>query len=102
MGFDGGHRAAARQISDMVDAIFIGPSTGSTAAVAGDWCKIRVISSKAVFASITAPGLVGSSKFTSGTSWAHGTEITCSQITAIKISSNTTNHAVIAYTRVLL
>ena len=102
MGFDGGHRAAAKQISDVVDAILIGPSTGSTAAVTGSWCRIRVISSGAVFASITAPGLTGSSKVTSGTTWGNGTVIACSHITSIKLSSKTTRHAVIAYNKVLL
>lgn len=99
---DGGDRAGYKQISRAVDATFIGPSTGSTEYTSGDWTRIQVVSSKAVFAGITAPGIANSSKITSGTSWDKGVEIGGSQITAIKLSSQTTGHAVLAYKRILL
>jgi hypothetical protein len=95
-------RDAYKQIAGCVDAILIGPSTGSTDYTSGSWSEIEVISSKAVFAGITAPGLTGSSKITSGTSWAMGARIRCSHITAIKLSSDSTGHAVIALNKVLL
>jgi hypothetical protein len=99
---DGGDRAGYKQISKAVDATLIGPSTGSTTYTSGDWSMIQVVSSKAVFAGITAPGMTNSSKISSATSWDKGVEIGCSKITAIKLSSKTTDHAVLAYNRILL
>lgn len=108
---DGGDRAGYKQISGTVDAILIGPSTGSTDVVqssdytqfaAQGWSEIEVVSSRAVFAAITAPGLINSSKVTSGTSWLQGAKIRCNKITAFKLSSQTTDHAVIAFGKVLL
>jgi len=108
---DGGDRAGYKQISGVVDAILIGPSTGSTDITQSTaypvfadngWSEIEVISSKAAFAVITAPGLIGSSKFTSGTSWSMGARIRCNSITGIKLSSDSTRHAVIAFKKVLL
>ena len=98
---DGLDRAGHKQVSGCVDAILIGPSTGSTDWTSGSWAEVEVISTKAVFAGITAPGLVGSSKITSGTSWTMGARIRCNHITAIKLSSDSTGHAVIAFNKVL-
>jgi hypothetical protein len=61
-----------------------------------------VISTKAVFAGITAPGLTGSSKITSGTTIALGAVRACNSITAIKLSSDSTGHMVLAHNKVLL
>ena len=105
---NGMDRAGYKQGAGVVDAILIGPSTGSTDGVnssdynSNGWCQIRVISSKAVFAAITAPGMTNSSKFTSGTSWNQDAIISCNQITYIKLSCKTTGHAVIAYDKILL
>ena len=107
----GGDRAGYKQISGLVDTLFIGPSTGSTDVIQSTdytnfadngWHKLVVISSGAVFASITAPGMAGSSNIDSATTWEKGAEIACNQITAFKLSSKTTNHAVMAYGKVLL
>lgn len=99
---DGLDRAGYKQVAGTVDAILIGPSTGSTDWTSGKWAEIEVISSKACFAGITAAGLSGSSKITSGTSWTRGARIRCNEITAIKLSSDSTGHAVIAFNKVLL
>jgi len=99
---DGGDRAGYKQISDVVPAVLIGPSTGSTAYTSGDWARIVVVSSGAAFAGITAPGMTNSSKITSATTWEKGAILACDKITAIKLSSDSTNHAVLAYSRVLL
>ena len=90
-----------RQISGTVQSILIGPSTGSTDWTSGAWQSVEVVSSKACFAGITAAGLTNSSKITSGTSFPLGSIIRCSLITAIKLSSDSTNHAVIAHNKVL-
>lgn len=94
------------QNSNAVDAVLIGPSTGSTAATtcayAQGWYRVEVISSGAVFAGITAPGLTGSSKITSGTTYLKNAAITCSKITSVKLSCDSTGHAVIAFTRTIL
>jgi predicted Abi (CAAX) family protease len=90
-----------RQISKTVAAVLIGPSTGSTDYTSGTWQSVEVVSSKACFAGITAGGLAGSSKITSGTSFSQGAVIRCSLITAIKLSSGSTGHMVIAHNKVL-
>jgi len=103
---DGGDRAGYKQIANVVDAILIGPSTGSTAATtaptAAGWSRIKVISSGAAFAGVTAAGLTNSSKITSATTWPKGAEFECNMITSIKLSSDSTDHAVIAFNKILL
>jgi hypothetical protein len=106
MGDGGLLRALGLQISGAVDSDLIGPSTGSTAettcpADAG-WYEVEVISSGAAFAGITAAGLVGSTRFTSATTYPLGSKIRCSRITSVKLSCDSTGHAVIAHRRVLL
>lgn len=99
---DGGDRAGYKQVSWAADAILIGPSTGSTAYTSGDWTRALVLSTGAVFAGIIAPGMAGSSRITSGTTFQHMTMLACSRITGIKLSSQTTGHMVAAYKRILL
>ena len=99
---DGGDRAGYKQIADVVPATLIGPSTGSTDYTSGDWVRVLVVSSGAAFAGITAPGMTNSSKITSATTWTKGAVFACDKITAIKLSSKSTNHAVLAFNRVLL
>ncbi len=105
---DGGDRAGYKQIANVVDAIFIGPTDGTkTTYKSSDynengWSRIKVISSGAVFNYITAPGLERSTEITSGTTWVRGAEIECNQITRIKLSTKTTGHAVIAFDKVIL
>lgn len=107
---DGGDRAGYKQMSGVVDAIFVGPSTGDTDDVQSTdytvfadtgWAEIEVISSGANFAFVTAPGLVNSSKITSATTYLKGAKIVCNQITGFKLSSDSTGHAVIARKKVL-
>jgi len=108
---DGGDRAGYKQISGVVASILIGPSTGSTAWVQSTdyaefsengWGRIIVVSSGAAFAGITAPGLRNSSKITSATTYEKNAVIECNGITAIKLSCDSTGHAVIAQAKVLL
>ena len=99
---DGGDRAGYKQISDVVPATLIGPSTGSTDWTSGEWARVLVVSSGAAFAGITAPGMTNSSNITSATTWAKGAVLSCDLITKIKLSSDSTDHAVMAYNRVLL
>lgn len=101
---DGGDRAGYKQISRVVEAVLIGPSTGSTdyTSATGEWGEIYVLSSKVNFAGVTAAGLINSSKITSATTWLHQTVFACNGITAIKISSGTSGRSVIAYKKVLL
>lgn len=107
---DGLDRAGYKQIAGVVDAILIGPSTGSTAYTQSSdytqfkqgWSELEVVSSGAAFAGITAAGLVGSSKITSGTTYLKGAKIACNRITAVKLSCDSTGHAVIARAKVLL
>jgi len=105
-GNPGLDRAGYKQISHNVEAIFVGPTTGSTAETTAltknGYACIKVISSRAVFASITAPGLTNSSKITSATSFLQNAEIECNQITAFKLSCDTTGHMVTAFNKVLL
>ncbi len=99
-------RAIGLQISGAVDSELIGPSTGSTdyttCAWAAGWYQVKVISSEAVFAGITAPGLAGASHITSATTFPQGTVFSCSRITGVKLCSKTSGRSVIAHRRVLL
>lgn len=107
---DGGIRAVGKQISGVVSAIFIGPSTGDTDDVQSTdytvfadsgWAEIEVISSGANFAFVTAPGLINSSKIDSNTTYLQGAKIICDHITGFKLSSDSTGHMVIARKKVL-
>ena len=108
MGNDGLSRAGYKQISNVVQAIFIGPSDGAkTTYKSSDynksgWAKIVVISSKAVFKAITAPGIDRSSVVTSATSYLQGAEISGNGITRIALSTQTTGHLVQAFDKILL
>ena len=99
---DGLDRAGYKQVSGCVDAILIGPSTGSTRWTSGSWAEIEVISSKAIFAGVVAPGLQNSSKITSGTTFLKGARLRCNEFTRIKLSSKSTKNAVIAFKKVIL
>jgi len=98
---DGGDRAGYKQISGCIMASLVGPSTGSTDWTSGDWADIEVISSAACFAGIVAPGLTGSSKITSATSFPMGSKIACNNITQVKLSSDSTGHCVILHNRAI-
>ena len=110
MGNDGLSRAGYKQISNVVQAIIIGPSVGADTEEVynssdynkNGWAKIRVLSSKAVFKSITAPGIDRSSVITSATSYIMGAEIEGNGITQIILSSKTSNHMVMAFDKILL
>jgi len=110
MGNGGLDRAGYKQISDVVQAVFIGPTVGADTAVTynssvynkSGWARIVVISSKAVFKSITAPGIDRSSVVTSATSYIKGAVISGNGITQIILSSNTTDHLVQAFDKILL
>ena len=99
---DGLDRAGYKQVARCVDAILIGPSAGSTAYTCGTWAMIEVVSSVAIFAGITAPGLTNAANITSGTTFLQGAIIACSKITQIKLSSDATDNMVIAFNRILL
>jgi hypothetical protein len=105
---DGGDRAGYMQISKNTQATIITSTgyplavTGDTSYTSGDWCGFEVISSGAAIAGIVAPGITGSSLITSATTYPLGTYIGGRQITAIKISTKSTGHKVMAYERVLL
>lgn len=105
-GNDGLHHAGYKQISKSVDADFIGPSTKSTAATtcptAAGWVDVEILSTDAQFAAITAPGLVGSSNITSETTFAKYWTLSCSKITAIKFTSETSGFMAICHRRVLI
>ena len=102
----GGDRAGYMQIAGMVDADFIGPSTKSTdyttCTWAHGWSKIEILSSAAIFAGVTAPGLSGSTNLTSATTFPQFWTLACSRITAIKFTSETSGFMAIAYRRILL
>ncbi len=105
---DGGDWAGYKQISNVVDALYIGPDTGATAVYSASdyndagWAKMMVVSSGAQISAITAPGLEGSSKITSKTTWEKGAVLACSQITEIKLTSKSSHGAVVMYDKVLL
>ena len=103
---DGGDRAGYKQVAGTVDVTLVGPSTGSTAVTtcpyANGWSKLTVLSSKAAIASITAAGLINSSKITSGTSLLQNAVIACSKITAVKLSCDSTGHMILLEQKVLL
>jgi len=105
---DGGDRAGYKQISHVVEALYIGPDTGATKVYQSSaynqsgWAEIRVISSGAQISAITAPGLEGSSNITSATTWEKGAILVCNQITQFKLSSDSSGGAVILYDKVIL
>jgi hypothetical protein len=90
---------AAKLITSTMATTVTTATTASTGGwgTSGRWFKLKVISSKAVFSQIIAPGIDGDTLFTSGTSFALGAEITCNKITRVNLSTKTTGHKVLAY-----
>lgn len=102
---DGLAYAGYLQVSKAVDSDLIGPSTKSTAAttcpVSAGWYEMEVLSTAAVFAGITAPGLAGSSNITSESTFAQYWKLNCSKITAVKFTSETSGFMAILHRRVV-
>jgi len=105
---DGGDRAGYKQNSRVVDALFIGADTGATEVYQSSdyntngWAEMVVVSSGAQISTITAPGLEGSTKITSETTWVTNAVLACNQITGFKLSSDSSGGAVILYDKVIL
>ena len=98
---DGGDRAGFMQNSDAVDSVLITTTMGAATAT-GAWYKVEVISTEAIFKSITAPGLTNASLITSGTTYAQNAVFACSKITALELSTDLAAGKVIAHKKVLL
>ena len=102
---DGGDYAGYKEIAKDVHATIItstGWSTASTGYTSGYWYGFQVISSEANIAGVVATGITGSSLISSAVAYPLGSWIGGSPITAIKISTDSTGHKVIAYEKVLL
>lgn len=99
---DGGDRAGYMQIAGVCDGVIIKTSLGKCSATAPYWGDIVVVSSKAVFKTLTAPGLINASNVTTDDSFALGTRISCSKITMIWLSTKCTAGRVIAHNRILI
>ena len=89
------------QGSDAVDSVLITPALGACSATAA-WYKIEVISTEALFVSLTAPGLKNSTLVTSGTTYVRGAQFVCSRITGVELSTENAAGMIVAHTKVLL
>ena len=98
---DGGDRAGFMQNSDAVDSVLI-TSTMGAASATGAWYKVEVISTEAIFKSLTAPGLANYALIDSGTTYAQNAVFVCSKITALELSTDLAAGKVIAHKKVLL
>jgi hypothetical protein len=95
---DGGDYQGYKQIGKTGDATLITSTMGT---VSGDWAGFEVISTWAHIAAITAPSLTNAARLTSSKylinkTWVGG------KITAIKLSTKSSNQKVIAYKRILI
>lgn len=98
---DGGIRAGLMQGCDATDSVLITSTMGACSAT-GAWYKVEVISSAALFVSLTAPGLTNASLVTSGTTYAQGAAFVCSKITAVELSTENAAGMVVAHQKILL
>jgi len=90
---------AAKLITSTMATTVTTATTASTGGwgASGKWFKLKVISSKAVFGKIIAPGIEGDTLFTSGTTYLLGAEIACNKITRVNLSTGASGGKVLAY-----